>query len=91
MFFGLFRKKKKQDGSRSEARDRLNSIVASRRRSVPVQEVVPVELLKGSEGDVVQKIKGYVSERFKVEEESVKVQFEEHNGYVVIITNVVFH
>ena len=90
MFFGLFRKKK-QNGSRSEAKDRLNSIVDGRRRSVPVQEVVPLELLKGSEGDVVQKIKGYVAERFDVGEESVKVQFEEHNGYVVIITNVVFH
>ena len=90
MFFGLFRRKKKAQ-SRKEAKDRLDSIVTGRRRSVPVQEVIPAELLKSGETDVVTQIKGYVAQRFKVKEENVKVQFEEHNGYVVIITNVVFH
>ncbi|WP_287809289.1 cell division topological specificity factor MinE [Kosmotoga sp.] len=92
MFFGLFRRKKKKEfGSRKEAKDRLQAIVASRRHSVPVQEVIPAELLKNNERDMIEQIKIYVAERFKVKEENVKVQLEEHNGYVVIITNVVFH
>ena len=94
MFFGLFRKrkkKKKTSGSRADAKDRLNSIVSSRRRSVPIQDIVPQEVLDGSEADVKNQIKHYVSEKYNVNEENVKVQFEEHNGYVVRITNVVFH
>ncbi|HHF08275.1 MAG: cell division topological specificity factor MinE [Thermotogae bacterium] len=91
MFFGFFRRKKKDRGSRKEAKDRLQAIVAGRRHSVPVREVIPAEVFKNSEQDVVKQIKSYVAERFMVNEENVRVQFEEHNGYVVIITNVVFH
>ncbi|HOI63549.1 MAG TPA: cell division topological specificity factor MinE [Mesotoga sp.] len=91
MFFGLFRKKKKTEGSRKEAKDRLESITGGRRYSVPVREVIPQELLQSSGKDMIYQIKAYVADKYKVNEENVKVQLEEHNGYVVIITNVVFH
>jgi cell division topological specificity factor len=91
MFFGLFRKKKKTEGSRKEAKDRLESITGGRRYSVPVREVIPQELLQSSGKDMIYQIKTYVADKYKVKEENVKVQLEEHNGYVVIITNVVFH
>jgi cell division topological specificity factor len=91
MFFGLFRKKKKVEGSRKEAKDRLESITGGRRYSVPVREVIPQELLQSSGKDMIHQIKSYVADKYKVKEENVKVQLEEHNGYVVIITNVVFH
>jgi cell division topological specificity factor len=53
--------------------------------------VIPQELLQSSGKDMIYQIKAYVADKYKVKEENVKVQLEEHNGYVVIITNVVFH
>jgi len=56
-----------------------------------VREVIPQDILQNSGKDMVHQIKTYVADKYKVKEENVKVQLEEHNGYVVIITNVVFH
>jgi cell division topological specificity factor len=91
MFFGLFRRKEKKEGSRKDAKDRLQAIVSGRRHSVPVREVISHDVVGTPDKDMLSQIKRYVAQRFKVEEENVRVQLEEHNGYVVIITNVVFH
>ncbi len=53
-------KKKKTEGSRKEAKDRLDSITGGRRYSVPVREVIPQDILQNSGKDMVHQIKTYL-------------------------------
>ena len=88
LFFGFMRRKKKK--SAREAKERLGAMLSTRKRSVPVEEILGEKISKESVGDVEHLIKRWAVERFKVGEKNIKVEFEEHNGYVVIITNITF-
>jgi len=89
MWFGFFRRRKKREKSRETACKRLESIL-ERRRSVAVTEIVSKAEFEENSEKIRQRIVTWVSDAFKVEKERVKVEFEEHNGYIVIITNVLF-
>ncbi len=87
-FFGLF-KRRKRERSRETAYKRLETIL-ERRRPVAVTEIVPKNEFEENSEKIKQRIVDWVSDTFKVERDRVKVEFEEHNGYIVIITNVLF-
>ena len=86
----FFRRKKKK--SREDAVARLKTIVGTRRREVSVQNMVisKEEFEKNSER-IKERIKSWVSETFNVDRARVKVEFEEREGHVIIITNVSFN
>ncbi len=87
-FFGLF-KRRKREKSRETAYRRLETIL-ERRRPVAVTEVIPKSEFEENSEKIKQRIVDWVSDTFKVDPGKVKVDFEEHNGYIVIITNVMF-
>ncbi|AEH50367.1 cell division topological specificity factor MinE [Pseudothermotoga thermarum] len=86
--FGLFKRRKKEK-SRETAYKRLEAIL-QRRRPVAVTEIVPKSEFEENSEKIKEKIISWVSDTFKVDPQKVKVDFEEHNGYIVIITNVMF-
>jgi septum formation topological specificity factor MinE len=88
-FFGLFSRRKKREKSRDTAYKRLEAIL-ERRRPVSVTEIIPKAEFEENSEKIKEKIVTWVSDTFKVSPERVKVEFEEHNGYIVIITNVMF-
>ncbi len=85
----FFRRKKK---SREDAVTRLKSIVGTRRREMSVGEMVisKKEFERNSER-IKERITAWVSETFNVDKSRVRVEFEEREGHVIIITNVSFH
>ncbi len=87
----FFRRKKK--GSREEAKKRLQTIISSsRRESLSMQNmVIPKEQFEKNSEVIKEKITAWVSETFNVDRSRVRVEFEEREGHVIIITNVSFH
>ena len=86
----FFRRKKR--GSREEAKKRLQTIISSsRRESLSMQNmVIPKEQFEKNSEVIKEKITAWVSETFNVDRSRVKVEFEEREGHVIIITNVSF-
>ena len=87
----FFRKKKK--GSREDAKKRLNTMISTtRRESLSMQNmVIPKEEFEKNSEAIKEKITSWVSETFNVDKSKVKVEFEEREGHIIIITNVLFH
>lgn len=86
----FFRRKRK--GSREEAKKRLQTIISSsRRESLSMQNmVIPKEQFEKNSEVIKEKITAWVSETFNVDRSRVRVEFEEREGHVIIITNVSF-
>ena len=86
----FFRRKKR--GSREEAKKRLQTIISSsRRESLSMQNmVIPKEQFEKNSEVIKEKITAWVSETFNVDRSRVRVEFEEREGHVIIITNVSF-
>jgi septum formation topological specificity factor MinE len=53
--------------------------------------VIPKEQFEKNSEEIRAKITAWVSETFNVDRNKVKVEFEEREGHVIIITNVSFH
>ncbi len=84
----FFKRKKK---SREEALTRLKSIVGSRRKEMSMREmVIPKSEFEKNSERIKERITAWVSETFNVDRSRVKVEFEEREGHVIIITNVFF-
>jgi len=81
----------KREKSRETAKKRLEQIVGStKRRHVGVEEIIPRELIEKNSDKIKERITAWLSETFNVEKNKIKVDFEEREGHVVIITNVFF-
>ncbi|GEM_PF-577176 len=91
MRFWFFRRKKK--GSREDAKKRLNTMISTtRRESLSMQNmVIPKEEFEKNSEVIKERIASWVSETFNVDKSKVKVEFEEREGHIIIITNVLFH
>ena len=87
----FFRRKKK--GSREDARKRLNTMISTtRRESLSMQNmVIPKEEFEKNSEVIKERITSWVSETFNIDRSKVKVEFEEREGHIIIITNVLFH
>ncbi len=81
----------KKRNSREEARKRLQNIVGSRRNEVNIRSgAIPLKEFVGNEMKIKKDIIKWAVETFKVDESRIKVEFQEREGYVIIITNVSF-
>jgi len=86
--FWEFGKKKK---SRETAKKRLEQIVGTtKRRQMNITEIIPKEILDKNSDKIKERIASWLSETFNVEKEKIKIDLEEREGHVVIITNVFF-
>ena len=80
----------KRRRSGDEARERLKRIVGQG-RSVSVRSgAIPVKEFKANAQRIKEEVMRWAVRTFKVDESKVKVEFQEKEGYVIIITNVSF-
>ncbi len=92
-FFDFFKRKKGdiKDSARESAKERLDTLVGSGRRFVyRIDEFENKEDLDKKTEEIKRKIQQEASELFKTDVDKVKIVVEEHNGYVIIITNINF-
>ncbi len=89
----FFRRKKKKKGSREDAKKRLETMMSTtRRENLNMQNmIIPKEEFERNSEAIKEKITSWVSETFNVDRSKVKVEFEEREGHIIIITNVLFH
>ncbi len=93
-FFDFFKKKSvkaSNDSARDSAKERLEMLVGNGRRFVyKIDDFTDKEDLAKKTEEIKEKIKQEASELFKTDADKVKIVVEEHNGYVIIITNINF-
>jgi septum formation topological specificity factor MinE len=92
-FFDFFRRKKDdtKDSARESAKERLDTLVGGGRRFIyRIDEFENKEDLDKKTEEIKLKIQQEASELFKTDMDKVKIVVEEHNGYVIIITNINF-
>jgi len=89
MFFGFMRRRKKK-GSRTEAKERLENMLSTRRRVVPISNFIDEKHFRNSVNEMENVVRELAAKYFNVAKHNVRVECEEHNGYVVIITNITF-
>jgi len=96
-FFDFFRRKKDdskdstKDSARDSAKERLEMLVGNGRRFVyKIDDFTDKEDLAKKTEEIKEKIRQEASELFNTEADKVKIVVEEHNGYVIIITNINF-
>ncbi len=82
MNFWIFGKKK----SREEARKRVQTLVAVRRKMEKEGHVFAG--VKGGSEALKKRVVSWAVETFNVDKDKVKVELEEGEGHVIIITNV---
>ena len=88
MRFWFWRRKKKES-SRETAKKRLERLIStSRRREIGIQEIIPEDKFSENSEKIKERIVSWIVETFNVDRNKVKVEFEERNGHVIIITNV---
>lgn len=92
-FFDFLKRKKdvKNDSARESAKERLDTLVGGGRRFVyRIDEFENREDMEKKTEEIKKKIQQEASELFKTDADKVKIVVEEHNGYVIIITNINF-
>ncbi|OOC36803.1 trigger factor [Thermosipho melanesiensis] len=82
----IFKKHDKKN-SREEALKRLENVMSRRREIV---QRIPHEVFEKSSEEIKQEVVKIVSSKFNVPIERVKVDCQEEDGYVVIVTNINF-
>lgn len=82
----IFKKHDKKK-PRDEALERLENIVSRRREIV---HKVPTEVFMKSSEEIKNEVVRVIASKFNVPAERVKVDCQEENGYVVIVTNINF-
>jgi len=88
MRFWFWRRKKKESSGET-ARKRLERLIStSRRKEIGIQEIIPEDKFNENSEKIKERIVSWVVETFNVDRNKVKVEFEERNGHVIIITNV---
>lgn len=94
-FFDFLRRKKEEtngkETARESAKERLDTLVGSGRRFVyRIDEFEDKADLERKTEEIKRKIQQEALELFKTDAEKIKIVVEEHNGYVIIITNINF-
>ncbi|ACJ76310.1 hypothetical protein H17ap60334_06826 [Thermosipho africanus H17ap60334] len=72
---------------RDEALERLESIVSRRKE---ITHKIPVEVFSKNSEEIKKEVVQIISRKFNVPVERVKVDCQEEDGYVVIVTNINF-
>ncbi|HEU24464.1 MAG: hypothetical protein C0176_00135 [Mesoaciditoga sp.] len=93
-FFDFFKKRKEdtdKESARESAKERLGTLVGSGRRLVyRIDEFEDRADLERKTEEIKKKIQQEALELFKTDADKIKIVVEEHNGYVIIITNINF-
>ncbi|MBO8160255.1 MAG: trigger factor [Thermosipho sp. (in: Bacteria)] len=83
----IFKKGNKKQHSKDEALKRLESMISRRRETV---HKIPIENFSKNSEEIKEELIKIVSEKFHVPFERVKVDCQEQDGYVIIVTNINF-
>ncbi len=81
----IFGRKKK---SREEAKKRLQTIVSTRRETLPKASVYTFRGSRSGSEALKKRVISWAMETFNVDKDKVRVELEEGEGHVIIITNV---
>ncbi|QTA37891.1 trigger factor [Thermosipho ferrireducens] len=80
-------KKRKRKNSKEEALERLENIISRRRE--PIKKI-PIDEFESNSEEIKKAVVNMVAEKFNVPHERVKVDCQEQDGYVIIVTNINF-
>ncbi len=86
----IFKKDKNKSKSKlpkEEAAERLENMLTRRREIV---SRIPVEEFETNSEEIKRAVVETISQKLNLPPEKVKVDYQEENGYIVIVTNVNF-
>ncbi|SHH21335.1 trigger factor [Thermosipho atlanticus] len=83
----IFKKNSRKHHSKDEALKRLENMISRRRE---ITHKVPIENFSKNSEEIKKELVKVVSEKFHVPLERVKVDCQEQDGYVIIVTNINF-
>ncbi|MBT1247932.1 MULTISPECIES: trigger factor [unclassified Thermosipho (in: thermotogales)] len=82
----IFKKHEKKN-SREEALKRLDNMMSRRREII---QKIPQDVFEKNSEEIKKEVIRVISAKFNVPAERVKVDCQEEDGYVVIVTNINF-
>ena len=83
----IFKKNSRKHNSKEEALKRLENMMSRRRETV---HKIPVENFSKNSEEIKKEVVKVVSQKFNVPLERVKVDCQEQDGYVIMVTNINF-
>ncbi|MCD6449299.1 MAG: hypothetical protein J7L34_02160 [Thermotogaceae bacterium] len=88
-FLKFLKKKERPEEKRNEIKKRLQTVVESRRKEIEEYKfAIPVERFNKDPEEIRRNIIRWAVETFNVDKRRIKVELQEKENQVIIITNV---